>query len=57
MSPRPGRVANIHEVHIERPRTAQTRASQELGRMAFDIYTELSGSAGRGDEGRAGPHW
>ncbi len=56
MSPRPGRVANIHEVHIPRPRTAETRAAPELGRMAFDIYTELSGSAGRGD-GRAGPHW
>lgn len=57
MSPRPGRVANIHDVHIARPRTAVTRASPELGRMAFDIYTELSGNAGRGDEQRAGPHW
>ncbi len=56
MSPRPGRVANIHEVPITRPRTAETRASQVLGKLSFDIYTELSGSAGRG-EGRAGPHW
>ena len=56
MSARPGRVANIHPVQIARPRTPETRAAPELGRLAFDIYTELSGSAGRG-EGRAGPHW
>ncbi len=57
MSPRPGRVANIREVHIPRPRTAETRADPELGRMAFDIYTELSGSTGRPAETRQGPHW
>jgi len=56
MSPRPGRVANVHPVPIARPRTAEMRASSELGRLSFDIYTELSGSAGRG-EVRAGPHW
>lgn len=56
MSPRPGRVANIREVALPRPRTAQTRADPELGRMAFDIYTELSGATGRA-ESRAGPHW
>ena len=56
MSPRPGRVANIREVQIPRPRTAQTRADPELGRLAFEIYTELSGSTGRA-ESRAGPHW
>ena len=57
MSPRPGRVANIREVHIPRPRTAETRADPELGRMAFEIYTELSGSTGRAPETRQGPHW
>nr|WP_017757527.1 ABC transporter ATP-binding protein [Pseudacidovorax intermedius] len=57
MSPRPGRVAQIHDVPIARPRTARTRATPELGQLAFRIYTELSGSAGRGDEGRDGPHW
>ncbi len=57
MSPRPGRVANIHTVGIPRPRTAATRASPALGELAFRIYTELSGGAGRGDDGRPGPHW
>lgn len=56
MSPRPGRVANVHAVPIARPRTAESRASSEMGRLSFEIYTELSGSAGRGDT-RAGPHW
>ncbi|WP_162577635.1 ABC transporter ATP-binding protein [Variovorax sp. PBL-H6] len=56
MSPRPGRVANIHEVRIARPRTAETRAAPELGRLSFGIYTELSGVAGKG-EAHAGPHW
>jgi NitT/TauT family transport system ATP-binding protein len=56
MSPRPGRVANVHSVPIARPRTAQTRASGEAGRLSFDIYTELSGTAGGGDA-RTGVHW
>ncbi len=57
MSPRPGRVANIRDVHIPRPRTAETRADPELGRMAFEIYTELSGSTAKPGETRSGPHW
>jgi len=46
MTPRPGRVARIVEVSIPRPRTAATRADPQLGRMSFDIYTELSGAPG-----------
>ncbi len=56
MSPRPGRVANIREVQIARPRTAETRADPALGRMSFELYTELSGATGR-RETRAGPQW
>jgi NitT/TauT family transport system ATP-binding protein len=56
MSPRPGRVANIRTVDIARPRTAETRADPALGRLAFELYTELSGATGRA-ETRTGPHW
>ena len=56
MSPRPGRVANIRAVDIARPRTAETRADPALGRMSFELYTELSGATGR-RETRAGPQW
>lgn len=45
MSPRPGRVANTIDVPITRPRNAATRADPQLGRMAFEIYTELSGAS------------
>ncbi len=56
MSPRPGRVANIRPVDIARPRTAETRADPALGRLSFELYTELSGATGR-RETRAGPQW
>ena len=56
MSPRPGRVANVRAVDIPRPRTAETRADPALGRMSFELYTELSGATGR-RETRAGPQW
>ncbi len=48
MSPRPGRVAGVHEVGLGRPRTVESRASAELGRMTLAIYNELrSAPAGR----------
>ena len=47
MSARPGRVASIRTVEIPRPRSAETRADPELGRLSFGIYTELSGAAGK----------
>lgn len=56
MSARPGRVANIRAVDIPRPRTAETRADPALGRLSFELYTELSGATGR-RETRAGPQW
>jgi NitT/TauT family transport system ATP-binding protein len=46
MSPRPGRVAGIHTVPLPRPRTVETRAAPEMGRMTLDIYAELTGTLG-----------
>jgi len=54
ISPRPGRVASIRAVEIPRPRTAEMRADPELGRLSFEIYTELSGATGK-RETRARP--
>jgi NitT/TauT family transport system ATP-binding protein len=42
MSPRPGRVASIKSVAIERPRTVATRVSPELGRMTLELYNDLA---------------
>ncbi len=42
MSPRPGRVAAIRPVGLERPRTVETRVSPELGRMTLEIYNDLT---------------
>ena len=42
MSPRPGRVAAIKSVQLERPRTVATRVSPELGRMALELYNHLA---------------
>ena len=56
MSARPGRVASIRTVQIARPRVAETRADPELGRLSFEIYSELAGTAAKRDA-RAGPQW
>jgi NitT/TauT family transport system ATP-binding protein len=45
MTPRPGRVAGVHRVGIARPRTAQTRALPEFGRLTLEIYDQLTGAA------------
>lgn len=42
MSPRPGRVATIKSVQLERPRTVATRVSPELGRMSLELYNHLA---------------
>ena len=49
MTPRPGRVAGVHRVGIARPRTVQTRALPEFGRLTLEIYDQLTGAtAARG---------
>ena len=42
MTPRPGRVAGIHEVAIARPHTVEARALPEFGRLTLQIYQELT---------------
>ncbi|HXJ79915.1 MAG TPA: ABC transporter ATP-binding protein [Candidatus Methylomirabilis sp.] len=42
MSPRPGRVARICPVRLPRPRTAETRAAADCGRLALEIYEVLT---------------
>ena len=54
MTARPGRVAGVHAVPIERPRTAESRALPEAGALALAIYRELTGTPTRG--AAATPH-
>ncbi len=42
MSPRPGRVAAIKSVQLDRPRTVATRVAPELGRMTLELYNDLA---------------
>jgi NitT/TauT family transport system ATP-binding protein len=42
MSPRPGRVAGIRPVTLPRPRTVESRASAEFGRLSLEIYDLLN---------------
>ena len=41
MTPRPGRVAQIFDVPMPRPRTVAARASVEFGRLCLAIYEAL----------------
>jgi NitT/TauT family transport system ATP-binding protein len=47
LTPRPGRVAAIHRVPLARPRGVESRATPEFGRLALEIYTELTGAPAR----------
>jgi NitT/TauT family transport system ATP-binding protein len=42
MSPRPGRVASIKSVALQRPRTVTTRVDPELGRLTLELYNDLA---------------
>ncbi len=42
MSPRPGRVASVQSVPLERPRSVATRVSPELGQMTLKLYNDLA---------------
>ena len=41
MTARPGRVAKIFPVPLPRPRSVETRASAEFGRLSLEIYETL----------------
>jgi NitT/TauT family transport system ATP-binding protein len=41
MTPRPGRVAKAFQVGLPRPRTVETRASADFGRLSLEIYETL----------------
>ncbi|MBC5768212.1 ABC transporter ATP-binding protein [Ramlibacter sp. GTP1] len=43
MTPRPGRIASVKPVELQRPRTVATRVDPELGRMTLDLYNDLAG--------------
>jgi NitT/TauT family transport system ATP-binding protein len=43
MSARPGRVAGIRPVTLPRPRTVESRATAEFGRLSLGIYDLLTG--------------
>jgi len=41
MAPRPGRIAQIFDVRLPRPRTVEQRASAEFGELSLQIYQAL----------------
>ena len=42
MSQRPGSIAAVQAIDLPRPRTIETRASQDLGRLSLEIYRVLN---------------
>jgi NitT/TauT family transport system ATP-binding protein len=46
MSPRPGRIAEIVDIGLPRPRTVETRATAEFGQYSLHIYDTLTGRSG-----------
>ena len=58
MSQRPGSIAAVHSIDLARPRTVETRACEEFGRLSLAIYRALNRShavsehAGAGDRRR-----
>jgi len=47
MTPRPGRIAAVHRVALERPRTVASRTLPEFGRLTLEIYGELTSASPR----------
>jgi NitT/TauT family transport system ATP-binding protein len=43
MTPRPGRIARVFDVPLPRPRTMESRAAVEFGRLTLAIYEALAG--------------
>jgi NitT/TauT family transport system ATP-binding protein len=52
MSPRPGRIADVLDIRLPRPRTVETRATAEFGQYSLRIYDVLTG---RRPDGAARP--
>jgi len=42
MSARPGRIAAVQDIGLPRPRTIETRASEDLGHLSLEIYRALN---------------
>jgi NitT/TauT family transport system ATP-binding protein len=42
MSQRPGTIAAVRDIELERPRTIEARASEQVGRLSLDIYRTLT---------------
>jgi NitT/TauT family transport system ATP-binding protein len=40
-SPRPGTIAAVRDVDLPRPRTIETRASEDFGRLSLEVYRAL----------------
>jgi NitT/TauT family transport system ATP-binding protein len=43
MTPRPGRIAKVIEIDLERPRKVETRATAQFGQYSLQIYDILTG--------------
>jgi NitT/TauT family transport system ATP-binding protein len=43
MSPRPGRIADIRDIDLPRPRTVQVRATAQAGQLSLEILETLTG--------------
>ncbi|MBX3572163.1 MAG: ABC transporter ATP-binding protein [Mesorhizobium sp.] len=43
MSPRPGRIADVVDINLPRPRSVETRATAEFGQHSLRIYDTLTG--------------
>ena len=56
MSPRPGRVAGVHDVDIARPRTMRTRADPVFGQLTLAVHAALTGAPAAAAE-PAASHW
>jgi NitT/TauT family transport system ATP-binding protein len=44
VSPRPGTIAAVRDVDLPRPRTIETRASEDFGRLSLEVYRTLTRS-------------